>query len=307
MKNKILLITAGLLFVFGACVDDYTDSNPPHKLDAPTLRLAETPTSATTTVAGTNKYQYSYASYASYAEPAVFEVSVIDAPGKIGSATVSFSVPDFGTATLDEASFNAVKGKETGTFKVIFTPNPDLPDAVNDRSGNFVVTVSDTQLNKDGESAPLTTTLTFPLTVTTCISTGIEGSYQVTASEGNIDGGSAYTLADITDALGADAMVTITQVQPGRFSVTDATGGAWPAFYSGRAAALVQVDYCGGTFAGHPGKLTAGTPPGPLRTFTIDGTVNGDGTIDVIWSYKRDDAATPANPAKGMYTLTKVE
>ena len=43
------------------------------------------------------------------------------------------------------------------------------------------------------------------------------------------------------------------------------------------------------------------------RTFTITGVLNPDGTIDVTWSYVRNDGATPANPAKGTYTLTPVD
>lgn len=307
MKNKISLVNlALLLFMLGACVDDYTDSNPAHKKDAPTLRLAETPTSSLVQIPGTNQYQYGYEAYVTYAQPSVFEVSIIDAPGKIGAATATFSIPDFGTASIDEASFNAVKGKETGTFKVIFTPNPDLEDE-SDRRGSFVVTVTDTQLDDKGQAEPLTTTLSFPVNVVACINTGIEGDYVVTASDGNIDGGDTYTLTDLTDILEHDVEVTITEVHPGRYTLSDATGGVWPAVYSGRAAAKVQVDYCGDYFAGHPGALTAGSGAGPLRTFTVDGELNDDGTITVTWSYVREDAPTPANPAKGVFTLTKVE
>jgi hypothetical protein len=305
MKKIIYSVLAtGMLFVAGACVDDYTDSNPPHKLDAPTLRLAETGTSVSLKVDGSNPYQYGYRTYGAYSEPAIFEVTVLDAPGKIDAASVSFSIPEYGTATLDEASFNAIKGKETGTFKVIFTPNPNLPDE-EDRTGNFVVTVTDSQLDDKGVSEPLSTTLTFPVVVVPCISRGIEGKYKVTAAEGNVDGGDAYTLTDLTDILEGDVEVTISANQPGRFTISDATGGVWPAFYEGRAAAVVQVDYCGGSFTGHPGSLTAGSDPGPFRTFTIDGEV-GAGTITVTWSYVRDDAPTPADPAQGTYTLTKI-
>ena len=81
------------------------------------------------------------------------------------------------------------------------------------------------------------------------------------------------------------------------------TGGVWPAFYSGRANPALQVDLCGTTISGREGAVTAGAGSATARIFTIAGTQNGDGTITINWSYARVTGVTPANPAKGTYTL----
>jgi hypothetical protein len=317
MKKVIYsILMGGALFLAGACVDDYTDSNPPRKKDAPTLRLAETSTGLVAQVPGSNNYQYGYKGVAIYGQQAVFEVSVIDAPGIINSATVSFSIPDFGSAALDEASFNAVKGKETGTFRIIFTPNPNVPDA-GDRTGNIVVTVSDAQLNDKGASAPLTTTLTFPLTVGACNKTGLAGTYEVTAASGNFDRIAPYSYANdggpydlqtiLEDREEEHLYVTITEVRPGRYTIDELTAGIWSTYYTGRANPALDVDFCGDEISGNFGSTTAGAGTSAQRTFTINGIVNGDGTIDIEWSYTRDVGAPPEVYAQGSYTLTKVE
>ena len=308
MKNSNLIIL--LLFLsITSCVDDYNDANPPAKLDAPTLRISASGSNQKIETVPVNQYQFTYLGYQTYDGSVEYTVSVIDAPGKVGAVSVVGSVPDFGTVTLDDASVAALIGQEVGSFKFTFTPNPSLPDE-SDRTLNLVVEVSDSQLSQDGESAPKTTTLTLPTNLVKCIDENLEeGLYIVTEASGNLDGNLPYTLDDLKTDGGVDEiLVEISMDRPGLYTIDEVTGGVWPVYYSGRANPALKVDFCGTTLSGHEGELTAGAVPGPLRTFTVDGIVNGDGSIDIVWSYERTDGVpTPADPAKGTYTITKLE
>lgn len=304
---KFSFALAGM-FTLAACVDDYTDYNPPHALDAPTLRVSASGSSQALVSVAANKYQSTYEAYVGLGTPTEFTVSVIDAPGKVGSVSVEPSVPEFGTVTIDEASVTALKGKEQGEFRFVYTPNPDLEEG-DDRPLNLVVTVSDSQLNEEGESSAQTTTLTIPTVIgTPCFSSTITpGNYIVTEASGNLDGGDTYALPDLVATAESNIVVSIEQDRPGVYTFDEVTAGIWPLFYSGRANPELQVDVCGNTITGREGHSTAGAGTAAARTFTLNGTVNEDGTIDMTWSYQRDDGATPANPAQGSYTLTRIK
>ncbi|MFZ6014197.1 MAG: hypothetical protein ACOYXT_27895 [Bacteroidota bacterium] len=303
--RKIFLLILVLGVTISACVDDYTDANPPRRLDAPTLRISETGNTQKVLTIPVDRFQNTFTAYVGYGEPSTFTISVIDAPGKVSAVSVTPSVPDFGTVTLNASSVAALQGKEVGEFTFTFTPNPNLGDT-DDRLLNLVVTVTDSQTDEKGESRPKTTTLTLPTHLVACITEGLEGTYKVTAASGNLDGGAAYTLDDLETELGGEILVEIeTTAIPGRYVMDEVTGGVWPAFYPGRANPALLVDLCGTSLSGHSGGTTAGSGSGPLRTFDIEGTVSGNGTITMTWSYVRDDAPTPANPAKGTLTLTK--
>jgi len=295
---------AACFVMCAACVDDYQDYNPPHALDAPTLRVSTSGNNQTLLRVPTNPYQSTYHAYVGLASPVEFTVSVIDAPGKIGAISVDSSVPDFGSVTLDQGSADALKGKETGDFRFTYTPNPDL-DPGDDRPLSIVVTVSDSQA---GENAQ-TTTLTIPMVIgSPCFSSTItEGNYIVTAASGNLDGGDTYELPDLVAFGGSNIVVKITQDRPGVYTIDEVTAGIWPLFYSGRANPALKVDVCGNTITGREGYSTAGAGTVAARTFTLNGTVNEDNTIDMSWSYVRDDGTTPANPAQGTYTLTLIK
>ena len=167
--NKLFIYTLSLLFITSACVDDYTDANPPTKLDAPTLRISAVGSNQKILTVPVNQYQNNYLAYAQYDAPVEFTVSVIDAPGKVATVSVVPSVPDFGTVTLNDASVSALIGQEVGEFKFTFTPNASLPDQ-SDRALNLVITVSDSQVNQNGEAGPKTTTLTLPTNLVACVS-----------------------------------------------------------------------------------------------------------------------------------------
>ncbi len=303
--NKILVYILGVMLL-GACVDDYTDANPPHQLDAPTLRISSSVSGQKIETIPANAYQNTYRAYTEYGTPVEFTVSVIDAPGRVASVSVVPSVAEYGTVTLNDATVSSITGQEKGEFKFTFTPNPALPD-VSDRAMNLVVTVADGQLDQVGESLPKTTILTVPTTLVACVSEGIEeGTWMVTQATANEDGGLAITLDSLQKYGGDQILVEITAERPGLYTIDEATGGVWPIYYAGRISPIVQVDLCGNTIVGHDGTLSFGEAPNPVRAFTVDGTLNGDGTITITWSYERVGAATPADPAKGTYTLTKL-
>jgi hypothetical protein len=310
MKNVTKLWAAfsaiiGLCLISFSCVDDYTDANPTPRLDAPTIRVSATGSNQKILAVPVNQYQNDNIAYVTYGGPIDFTISVIDAPGKVATVDVTPSVPEFGTVELNTSSVAALQGQEQGQFTFTFTPNPALPDQ-SDRVLNLVVTVADSQVDDEGESNPKVTTLTVPTTIVTCLSDQLEeGTYKVTAASGNVDGGIPYTLDDLVADSGGDVFVEITAEFPGRYSMDEVTGGVWPTYYAGRARPAFEVDLCGNVIQGHSGAVTAGASPGPLRTFDVDGTLNGDGTVTITWSYVRDDAPTPANPAKGTFTLTK--
>jgi hypothetical protein len=305
MKMKIYLLLAIAALAY-ACVDDYTESNPSYRLDAPAVRINSSDANQTVVTVPANQYQNNYQAFVKYGTPVTYTVSVVDAPGKAGAVTVTPSVPEFGSVTIDEASVAALQGQESGEFRFTFTPNPDLtPDE--ERSLNVVVTVSDTQLNKDGEAAPKTTTLTIPLTLVggPCFSSGIAaGSYRVISASGNLDGGDTFTLDTLKKYYGtANVLVNIEQVHPGLYTIDEVTGGVWPLFYSGRANPALDVDLCDNVISGHEGSVSTGVGTAAQRNFTLNGTLNADGTITMTWSYEREDGNTPPDPAQGTYTL----
>jgi hypothetical protein len=308
MKNTYKLITLLLLGVM-SCVDDYTDANPQGQLDAPTLRISAAGSNQKIETVPANPYQNTYVAYQTYDGPVEYTVSVIDAPGRVGAVSVVSSAPENGSLTVDDASVAALIGQEKGSFKFTFTPNAALPD-FSDRPLNLVITVTDSQVTQDGEAAPKTTTLTLPTNLVKCINEQLEeGLYVVTEASGNLDGGVAITLDDIKADGGVDeVLVEVSMDRPGLYTIDEVSGGVWPVYYPGRANPALKVDLCGTTLSGHEGDLTAGELPGPLRTFTIDGTINSDGTVDITWSYERTDGvATPVDPAKGTYTIAKKE
>jgi hypothetical protein len=308
MKNSYILLLLLLIVSVTSCVDDYTDANPPHLLDAPTLRLSASGSGQIVEQVPVNAYQYTYNVYQKYGSTIEYTVSVIDAPGKVAEVTLDTSAPEFGTLTLDDASVAALMGQEHGSFKFTFVPNAVTDFA--DRPFNIIVTVSDSQISNDGESAAKTTTMTIPTTLVKCLDESLEeGLYVVTEASGNLDGNVPFTLDDLkADGEVDEILVEVAMDRSGLYTIDEVTGGVWPIYYSGRANPALQVDVCGTTISGHEGGVTAGALPGPLRTFTIDGTLNGDGTIDITWSYERTDGVpTPAGPAKGTYTIAKVE
>ncbi len=305
VMKKLLYLTLLIAAVTG-CVDDYTEFNPPAQLDAPHFRVSATGSNQLIEATNVNNWQKTYSAYVLYDDPVTFTVSVVDAPGKVGSVSVTGSVPDFGTITMDEASVNALVGKEQGEFRFTFTPNPDLTNKESeDRALNLVVNVTDMQLDDKGREDPKTTTMTIPTTIGgPCLGAPmLVGNWLVVDASGSLDGVDPFELADLVEAAGSEIVVAITRDRPGVYTLDEVTGGVWPIVYDTRANPKLKVNVCGSTISDREGANVAGAGTAAARTFTLDGTINGDGTITIEWSYVRNDGATPANPASGTYTL----
>jgi hypothetical protein len=306
IMNKNIFLFAGF-FLLISCVDDYTDANKPHQLDAPWIVLSATsnPDLLVQTIP-VNAFQNRQDAFVGYGSVAQFVLNVVSAPGRVSNVSVSVSIPEYGSIAIDEASVNSLKGQTSGNFSFSFTPNPLLAGTA-DRRFDLVITVSDSQLDtKSGESAPLTSIITVPTTISKsgCLNSAIVPmSYKVVEATGNLDGAVPFTLQDIEDDLGAPVLVTVTRVRPGRYTLNEITGGIWPAFYSGRANPALDINLCGTTISGHEGAVTAGAGTAAARLFTITGTLNNDGTITINWSYVRLSGSTPTNPAMGTYKL----
>ncbi len=303
--KKFLYLTI-LIAAVTACVDDYTDFNPPDQLDAPNFRVSATGANQVVETTNINNWQKAYNAYVLYDEPVTFTVSVVDAPGKVGGVSVSGSVPDFGTITLDEASVNALMGKEQGEFRFTFTPNPDLMNQDSeDRALNIVVDVTDMQLDDKGREDPKTTTITIPTVIGgPCLGSPIQGgNWLVVEATGNLDGGDPFDLADLVAEAGSQIVVNISRDRPGVYTLDEVTGGLWSTIYTTRANPELKINVCDGSITDREGANVAGVGTAAARTFTIDGTVNEDGTITIEWSYVRNDGTTPADPAMGTYTL----
>lgn len=304
MKQTIIFMT--VLALAAGCVDDYTEYNASSGLDAPALRISASGDNQVLEEAVLNNFQTATNAYLTYGAPIEFTVSVVDAPGKIGSITVESSVPEFGTVTVDEASVAALQGQEKGEFRFTFTPSEELPNKLSeDKVFNLIVTVSDVQQNEDGEAASKSTTLTLPTVLgAPCLSDGIlPGAYLVIDASGNLDGGEPFTLESLEADFGEQLVVNITRERPGAFELDDATAGIWPLYYSGRAIPELMVDLCESVITDREGANVTAPGSPAARTFTMNGTNNEDGTITINWSYVRDDGTTPENPAQGTYTL----
>jgi hypothetical protein len=293
MKKLIQYCTVLSLLATVACVDEFSAYNPPRALDAPVLSVGSTGSNQVLIETVTNRYLKNLTGYVAYGEPIQYSVAVLRAAGKVASVSVAPSVPDFGTVTLNEAGVNALIGKESGEFTFTFTPNPTLVDG-DDRAFNLVVSVADAQ-----ETSKVST-ISIPVTMVSCVDQTIAtGTYTVTQASGNLDGGAPYTLASLETDNGGPVQVSLTKVFPGRYRINEVTAGIWPLYYAARANPEVTLNLCGNTIEGKD------TVVGGLREFTVDGTLNNDGSISITWSYIRIVGTTPANPAMGTYTLVK--
>jgi len=307
MKNRLLqIITLALLG--GACtLPDVKKFNPPSLLDGPAYNI--TPTGDNQGMAN-GKVGYNGnaigISYLAYGSSTDFVIDVVDAPGKVSDVTSSISVPDYATVTVDATSLATLKGQTTGTTKVTVVTEADPDGKGLDRSCNLVFNVSDSQKDTEANGNPKTATTTWPTVLVKCAYGDLEaGTYQVTAAAGNLDGGTAYDLTTIEADNGGHIYVVVTRTRPGLYVLNEVTGGIWPIYYSTRANPALSVDVCPSVISGRLGAVTTGAGTTSTRVFTLNGTVNSTTSISMTWSYTRTQG-TPASPAQGTYTLTKI-
>src|SRR6185295_3480041 len=139
--KKLIYTYLGLLMVGACTLPDAKEANPKVLKDAPAYGLtavgAGTAGKVTTILFG---------------QTTEFDIAVVDAPGKIADITSSVSVPDYATSATDNSSLAALVGQETGPAKVILQPMA-TPTDKKDRTFNFVINVTDSQVDKNGAPA----------------------------------------------------------------------------------------------------------------------------------------------------------
>jgi len=293
--KKSIYAYLGVLMVGACTLPDAKEVNPARLKDAPAYSVsavgAGTAGKVTTILFG---------------QTTEFDITVVDAPGKIADVTSSISVPDYATSATDGNSLASLVGQETGTAKVILQPMATPADK-KDRSFNFVINVMDSQVDiKTGVPAAKTTSITQSIILTAgpCVSDGIKaGNYSIISASGVLDGGGGtYNLDSLIvwNGLYGPPTVAITSTRSGLFTFSDITAQLWPIYY-GRASPNASVDLCGTVVTGHTGSLTFSS-----RLFTVNGTLNSDGTITITWSYVKTSGTTPNPSANGTYTLKKI-
>lgn len=229
MMNLIYKIFAGVMVMalFSSCVDDFQDANPDRPFDSPYFVLN---TDNTLLLSD---------------QTVLLTLTVLDAPGKVES--VEFSVAEGqGSVTLDQASFDAVKGQETGTFTGTFNPSATYEGTV-----AINVTLFDAQGDNQKSHNQ---------------SVNVVVNHACTGRD----------LAGIYDGVSCDdstKQVTVTE-DAGNYNVSDVTAGAFGA--SVDVAAVLSCDN---------GLLTAPAVSVDTFEFSgIGGEVDPDGSIHLIWT-----------------------
>lgn len=299
MKKKLFYILICFLGLASCSLPDYKDINPKPLKDSPAYNV---------TPAGSSQSTLLGTTYLLYGQSADFNIDVTDAPGKIADVSGVLSVPSYGTATTESSSLGALKGAEKGSTKITLKAMDTPVDGL-DRSFNFDISVSDGQLDEKGLPAGKITKVTRKVVLTgPCLTSSIvAGTYKVTSATGILDFGTPYTLASLEAAKGGSITVVVSLTRPGLYSFNEITGGIWPLYYSGRANPALSIDLCGTTISGNAKLTTTGAGTTAQRKFTINGALNGDGTITITWSYVRQTGgSTPVPAANGTYTLTKI-
>jgi hypothetical protein len=269
--HSTLAVLAAALIVT-SCVDDYQDANPPLAKDGPFFKLSaggdvlETEEDGNFLGANSNL---------------VLTLSVISCEGLIDSVGVVVS-DTFGIATVDQASLNAVRGQKSGEIQVIFA-SPDEVDEEVDITLDVTLYDGQEELEWNGGVVEYrkSSTESYDVTLVACTSTGLAGTYTTLASgffgEGGGVQGDAYT--DLASE------ITITEIRPGQYRINDMSFGLYPVGY-GDVSPVGDVNLCGNEISDRGGTDRYGDP------FTINGTLNADGTLSIQWNNTWGDTGT---------------
>ena len=271
MKNiKNLIFFPVFLLLFSSCVDDYQDANPPRPLDGPYFTLSalgdvlETPANGNFIAAG---------------QTISFTLHVIDCPGGIDSVGVSIDEDGTGTAVVDQASLSAVLGSSKGEVLVNFTA---VADVAEETDLAISITLYDGQQPIDWHGSTIdyrkSSMVTYDVTLISCASTGLAGEYNSVANGffGDGDGGPDASYSDL------QAEIVIAEIRPGLYEIDDMTFGLYPQLY-GDDPVPGQVNLCGTGITDRGDTDHYGDP------FTITGTLNGDGTVNLSWHNEYGD------------------
>jgi hypothetical protein len=277
MKHiKLTYLLFGLMVVISSCVDDYEEANPPRALDGPFFTLEAGGDIIKTEDDG---------DFLAAGETAEFVINVVDAPGGIEAVETSIDEEELGAFEVDQASFNQVKGQTEGTFIVRFTPIVDLDEDV---TVNLAIIVLDGQdsLKWFGRKLAYQKSHeeTYTVTLASCTSTGLAGTYDAIASGNTIAAGSEVPYSDL------ESEIVITEIRPGLYRISDISFGAYDQIYNDDTP-TGTVNLCGSDISDNVAIDQYDDP------FTITGQINGDGTVSINWNNTWGDA--------GVVTLTK--
>jgi hypothetical protein len=182
--------------------------------------------------------------------------NVVDAPGVIDSISVvslnQLNLP-FGDINITESSIGQMNGNIE--IQITFPEN----EAAN---VNISVAVFDGQNPRKSDAKSVSVTVFCP--------SDLAGDYSSVSSGVFGNGGPAYN--------GIESTVTLTAVDGTSYNVDDMSFGLYPVGYVDDAPPGILDDNCN-TIVGDPGNLDQYSDP-----FTINGTVNADGTINISWS-----------------------
>lgn len=270
--RNIIFITSILIFI-SSCVDDYMDANPPRPKDGPWFTLnvqgdvIETPANG---------------NFISTGQTITFTLLVVDCPGGIDSVGVSVNEDNMGNAVVDENSLSAVKGKSKGEVIVNFTTISNIQE---ETELVISITLYDGQQPIEWHGKTIdyrkSTTIPYEVTLITCTSTGLAGTYNSVAN-GYFGDGAGGTDGSYDDL---QSEITLIEIRPGLFEIDDMTFGLYPILYDDDPAPG-QVDFCGTEISDRGDTDKYGDP------FTITGTLNGDGTVNLSWNNTYGDRGT---------------
>ena len=273
MKIKNILIVAVIMSLLASCVDDYQDANPPRALDGPYFTLS---------AAGDIVVPPADGNFIGAGQTIDFTLHVIDCPGGIDSVGITVDEDGTGAGLVDQASLNAALGESKGQVLVHFTTVADVSE---ETDLVISITLYDGQQPIDWHGRTIdyrkSSTVPFDVTLISCSSTGLAGHYSSLAS-GFFGDGDGNPDAPYDD-LAAD--IIITEIRPGLYEIDDMSFGLYPQLY-GDIPVPGQVDLCGSDITDRGDTDHYGD------TFTITGTLNGDGTVNLTWQNEWGDRGT---------------
>lgn len=270
--NRILIILAVASLAISSCVDSYEDANPPRAKDGPVFKLSasgdviETPEDGNFLGAQSNL---------------LLTLDVISAEGFIDSVGVILS-DTLGTAVVDQASLDAVRGQKTGNIRVLYT-SPDIVEVESNITLDITLFDGQQPLDWYGKTVEYrkSSSDSYDVTLVACTSVGLAGTYTTLAS-GFTGDGAGGTNSPYTDL---PSEVTFTEIRPGQFKVDDMSFGLYPVGY-GDTAPPGNVNLCGTDISDRGDTDQYGDP------FTISGTLNADGSVHIAWGNTYGDRGT---------------
>jgi len=272
-KARYILIVAIVMSLMPSCVDDYQDANPPRALDGPYFILS---------AAGDVVVTPNDGNFIGAGQTIDFTLHVIDCPGGIDSVGVTVDEDSTGTGAVDQASLSAVMGESQGQVLVHFTTVAEVTEEID---LEISVTLYDGQQPIEWHGSTIdyrkSSVVPYDVTLISCSSTGLAGEYNSLAN-GFFGDGAGGPDAPYDD-LAAD--ITITEIRPGLYEIDDMSFGLYPILY-GDIPVPGQVDLCGFDISDRGDTDHYGDP------FTITGTLNGDGTVNLTWQNTYGDRGT---------------